>query len=87
MYYRGGINYRSSYLSIPSVGQVQTVGASFGLGMPVTMFGSDRTSLINLTLEYSHDFSTLQKSFSQDMLKLSLSLNFNETWFRKLKIY
>lgn len=87
MYYRGGINYRSSYLSLPSVGQVQTVGASFGLGMPVTMFGSDRTSLINLTLEYSHDFSTLQKSFSQDMLKLSLSLNFNETWFRKLKIY
>ena len=87
IYYRGGINYRTSYLSIPSIGQVQTVGASFGLGMPVSMFGSDRTSMVNLTLEYSRDFSTLQKSFSQDMLKLSLSLNFNETWFRKLKIY
>lgn len=86
MYYRGGINYQNSYFSIPSVGQIQTVGASFGLGMPVAMFGSDKTSIVNISLEYSHDFSTIQKSFSQDMLKLSLSLNFNETWFRKLKI-
>lgn len=86
MYYRGGINYKSSYLSIPSVGQVQTIGASFGLGMPVTMFGSNRVSMIQLALEYSHDFSTVNKHFGQDMLKLSLSLNFNETWFRKLKI-
>lgn len=87
MYYRGGISYKNSYLSIPSVGQVHTVGASFGLGLPVTMFGSDRTSTVNLALEYNHDFSAINKSFSQDMLKLSLSLNFNETWFRKLKIY
>lgn len=87
MYYRGGINYQNSYFSIPSVGQIHTVGASLGLGMPVAMFGSDKVSIINLTLEYNHDFSTVQKSFSQDMLKLSLSLNFNETWFRKLKIY
>lgn len=87
MYYRAGINYRNSYLDIPSVGQLHTVGASFGIGMPVNLFTSDRSSLVNLTLEYNRGFSTIQKNFSQDMLKLSISLNFNETWFRKLKIY
>ncbi|MDO5016898.1 MAG: hypothetical protein Q4E10_00870 [Porphyromonas sp.] len=87
MYYRGGVNYRTSYLDIPGIGSLQTIGASVGLGMPVNMFGSDRNSIINLTLEYQHGFSTVEKGFSQDQLKLSLSLNFNETWFRKLKIY
>lgn len=87
MFYRAGINYRNSYLSIPSVGKMHTVGATFGIGMPVNMFSGDRASLINLTLEYNRGFSTVQKNFAQDMLKLSISLNFNETWFRKLKIY
>lgn len=87
MYYRAGVNYRNSYLDIPSVGQIHTVGATFGLGMPVNMFSGDRSSIVNLTLEYNRGFSSVQKNFSQDMLKLSISLNFNETWFRKLKIY
>lgn len=47
------------------------------------MFSTDRGSIINLTLEYNRDFSTLQKEVSMNVLKLSLSLNFNETWFRK----
>lgn len=87
MYYRAGVNYRNSYINISSVGQIHTLGATFGIGMPVNMFGNDRSSLVNLTLEYNRGFSTVEKSFSQDMLKLSISLNFNETWFRKLKIY
>lgn len=87
MYYRVGVNYESSYLRVAPVGQMHSVGASFGLGMPVNMFSTDRSSIINLTLEYNRDFSTLQKEVSIDVLKLSLSLNFNETWFRKLKIY
>ncbi len=86
MYYRGGLNYQNSYLMVPELGQVHQVGATFGIGMPLKVYSSDRTSIVNLTLEYNHRFSTLQKNFSQDMLKLSLSLNFNETWFRKLKI-
>lgn len=87
MYYRAGINYSNSYLNIPSIGQMHTLGASVGIGMPVNMFSADRTSIVNLTVEYNHTLSTVEKSFSQNMLKLSLSLNFNETWFRKLKIY
>lgn len=86
MYYRWGANYQNSYISTPELGQLHEIGASFGIGMPMRVYSSDRTSTINLTLEYTRRFSTVQKSFSQDMLKLSLSLNFNETWFRKLKI-
>lgn len=87
MSYRFGINYSSSYLDRPVVGGLHTVGASIGIGMPVNMVVSDRLSMINLTLEYNKDISPLSKNFSQDVLKLSLGISFNETWFRKLKIY
>lgn len=87
MSYRWGVNYGTSYLDIPQLGTLHTVGASVGIGMPVNMTSSDRLSLINLTLEYQKDISPISKAFSQDVLKLSLGISFNETWFRKLKIY
>lgn len=87
MSYRWGVNYGTSYLEIPQLGTLRTIGASVGIGMPVNMTSSDRLSLINLTLEYQKDISPISKAFSQDVLKLSLGISFNETWFRKLKIY
>lgn len=87
MSYRCGLNYSSSYLKLPIVGHLHTVGASVGIGMPVNMVSSDRLSLINLTLEYQKSISPISKGFSQDVLKLSMGISFNETWFRKLKIY
>lgn len=87
MSYRMGVNYSSSYMELPMVGALRTVGASVGIGMPISVPNSDRLSVINLTLEYQKSLSPITKNFSQDVLKLSLGINFNETWFRKLKIY
>ncbi|WP_052095624.1 hypothetical protein [Porphyromonas cangingivalis] len=85
--YRGGVNYETSYTDLPLVGKVDRVIGSLGLGLPVTPY-NERTSYINLSLEYSKGLpSGGSKVFSEDMLRLSLSINFSETWFKKLKIY
>lgn len=85
--YRGGVNYETSYTDLPIVGKVDRVVGSVGLGLPVTPY-NERTSYINLSVEYSKGLpSGGSKVFSEDMLRLSLSINFSETWFKKLKIY
>lgn len=85
--YRGGVNYETSYTELPVVGKVDRVTASLGIGLPVTPY-NERTSYINMSVEYSKGLpSGGHKTFSEDMLRLSLSINFSETWFKKLKIY
>lgn len=85
--YRFGVNYGTSYMNLDKAGRVQTIGASVGFGLPVDLYSTDRNSMVNLSLEYLHTMPQATKLFSEDMLRLSLSLTFNETWFRKLKIY
>lgn len=87
MAYRFGVNYGTSYLNLDKAGRVQTFGASVGFGMPVDLYATDRSSMINLSLEYLHTMPQQRKMFAEDMLKLSMSITFNETWFRTLKIY
>ncbi|MDO5035516.1 MAG: hypothetical protein Q4D93_00960 [Porphyromonas sp.] len=87
MYYRGGVNYESNYYKTDLLGQTHKVGVTFGIGMPISSISTDRSSIINLTLGYDRTFSTVQREVSQNILKLSLGITFNETWFRKLKIY
>ncbi len=86
IYYRGGLNYNTGYLSVGSLGRVDRVGLSLGLGLPVTAI-DDRTSYIDLALEYSKAYAPKSKLLNEDYLRLTVSLNFNETWFRKLLIY
>ena len=85
--YRFGLSYAGSYLSFPPVGQTQTLGASFGMGLPVNFFGADRPSMLNLSLNYDRTFGEKGSGVSMDVLRLSLGIAFNETWFRELKIY
>ena len=87
MKYRFGLNYANSYLATEDMGQMQHIGASFGIGMPVNFFGGDRTSVINLGLDYTHSFAGKSVPLTNDVLRLTLSVTFNETWFRELKIY
>lgn len=87
MKYRFGLNYASGYISTPGLGDVHNVGAAFGIGMPVNFFGSDRASVVNLGVDYTHSFATGDTPFRNDILRLSVSVSFNETWFRELKIY
>ncbi len=87
MKYRFGLNYAGSYLATQGIDRMHNVGASFGIGMPVNFFGGDRPSIINLGLDYTHSFAGKGTPLTNDVLRLSLSVTFNETWFRELKIY
>ena len=87
MKYRFGLNYAENYLTAADIGKVRQAGVSFGLGMPVNIFGGNRASVINIALDYTHSFSDGSLRVTNDILRLSLSLTFNETWFRELKIY
>lgn len=87
MKYRFGLNYAGGYLATQDIDRMHNVGASFGIGMPVNFFGGDRPSIINLGLDYTHSFSGQNTPHTNDVLRLSLSVTFNETWFRELKIY
>ncbi len=84
--YRGGLNYTTSYTDISPVGKLDRVTASLGVGLPVNVY-NERTSYVNLSLEYVKGLPSTPKVFNEDVLRLSLSINFNEIWFRKLKIY
>lgn len=66
---------------------MQRAGVTAGIGFPVGTTSSDRASLVNISLGYERTFFSQNKALTQDVLKLSLSFTFNETWFRKLKIY
>lgn len=85
--YRFGLSYSGAYMSFAPVGQAQTLGASFGMGLPVNFFGTDRPSMLNLSLNYDRTFGAKGSGISMDVLRLSLGIAFNETWFRELKIY
>lgn len=87
MTFSAGINYSTSYFDLPILGTMKYVGASVGFGFPVMLYGLERNSMLNLSLEYRHVIAAKESGFGSDMLRLTLGFTFNETWFRKLKIY
>lgn len=85
--YSCGLNYTTSYFDVAPVGTMQYIGASVGVGLPILLYGLERNSTLNLSLEYQHGLAARESGFRSDMLRLTLGFAFNETWFRKLKIY
>ena len=85
--YSGGVNFSTSYYEVAPIGQMKYIGASVGVGLPILLYGLERNSALNLSLEYKHGLADKASGFSSDMLRLTLGFAFNETWFRKLKIY
>lgn len=86
MTFSGGVNYSSSYLDVAPVGTMKYVGASVGFGFPIFLYGLERNSMLNLSLEYKHGIAAEESGFSNDMVRLTLGFTFNETWFQKLRI-
>lgn len=84
--YRAGLNYATPYIQHHKWGQSSTLGLSLGLGLPIYV-NDERASLLNLSLEYVKSLNDKQAILKEDAIKLSVSINFSETWFRKLKIY
>ena len=79
--YRAGLNYSDSYILING-NSYQELGASLGLGFPI----SDAGSFINVSFEYMHVRPELKTMITENYLKMTLSFTFNEVWFFKRKV-
>ena len=84
--YRAGAFYNQSYLKINdaangSSASMRDAGVSCGLGLPIR---SDK-SVLNVALEYVNRRTFPQVLITENYLRISVSLTFNEFWFFKRK--
>ncbi|MDO4789437.1 MAG: hypothetical protein Q3998_00540 [Porphyromonas sp.] len=84
--YRAGVNFATPHIEHHKWGHSSTLGISLGLGLPIYV-NDERASLLNLSLEYVKSLNDKRAILKEDAIKLSVGINFSETWFRKLKIY
>lgn len=79
--YRLGAHYTRDYISIRG-NSLREYGVSAGVGLPVAVF----KSVVSIGVEYKHRQASPQALIKEDYLNITLGINFNEMWFRKLKL-
>ena len=80
--FRLGGYYSNDYLVVKD-NRLREHGVSIGCGLPVPGF----KTVVNLGLEWKHRQGHPQALIKEDYLNITLGINFNESWFRKSKIY
>lgn len=78
--YRAGFKFEESYLFINNH-QINDVGISFGIGLPV--FRS--YSMVNFSTELGRRGTTTNNLVRENYLKMTLSINLYDQWFIKRK--
>lgn len=86
--YRAGAYFDRDYMmvrqnSTGASNNVREYGISLGVGLPVPGF----KSIVSLGLGWMHRQAYPTALIKEDYLNLTLGINFNESWFRKSKIY
>lgn len=86
--YRAGAYFTRDYMMVRqnsdgSMNNVREFGASVGVGLPVPGF----KSVLSLGLGWMHRQAYPNALIKENYLNITLGINFNETWFRKSKIY
>ena len=79
--YRFGAYYTRDYITVRG-NEVREYGITMGFGMP-SMFTK---TMINLSLEYKHRYSSPTNYITEDYFFITLGINFNEMWFWKNKL-
>ncbi len=82
--YRVGFNTSNSYFKVGNVTPPQNLGITFGLGLPLYDKSSRSVTMLNTSLEYGKIGSNTL--LSEDYLKLTVNVTFNEHWFFKRKL-
>ena len=84
--YRWGLTAQSPSLKIRNqeggYDGLYRAGVSLGLGLPLV----DRRSYVDVALSYNRDIPTGALKVADNYLELSLSLRFNEAWFKKIRL-
>ena len=88
---RGGVSFANSYTNVnvfdPTTGDFlargsfRQYGANVGLGLPFHDFLTGRLSMVNIGFHYIRQQPNHQFMIAQDMFKISVNINFNESWF------
>jgi len=79
--YRAGLNYSNSYLQVNGSGYKE-YGIGIGAGFPMI----DNRSYINASFEYVRIVPDIKSLINEQYFQLTLSFNFNEFWFFKMKM-
>jgi len=79
--YRAGLHYTTShYKQGPT-----EYGATIGIGLPI-MNRWNGKSIVNISGQYIHARPNVPGMITENSLRLSIGLSFNETWFNKWKV-
>lgn len=83
--YRAGLHYATSHFKIGEHRGPSEYGASVGIGLPI-MNGWNAKSIINISGQAVHVRPSIPGMITENYLRLSIGLSFNESWFDKWKV-
>ena len=82
--YRAGFSYQTPYTKIGGVDGPQHFLASVGVALPITNMHNSR-SLINFSAQYERVKPRMAGMITENYIRFSIGLTFNERWFMKWK--
>ena len=83
--YRLGASFATSYYKVDGVDGPKEFGVSAGLGLPVSRNASNR-SMVNVSFQWLRSAPGNSSLMSENYLRLSVGITFNERWFMKRRI-
>ena len=85
MRYRRGASYSSPYARIKGQPGPRTYAVGLGVGLPILTLHNNR-SFLNLSAQWEHVKPQMPGQITENYLRLSVGITFNERWFQKWKI-
>lgn len=83
--YRAGLHYATAHYTVNGQQGPTEYGASIGIGLPI-MNGWNTKSIINISGQAVHVRPGVPGMITENYLRLSIGLSFNESWFDKWKV-
>lgn len=83
--YRLGASYSSPYARIKGQPGPRTYAVGLGVGLPILTLHNNR-SFLNLSAQWEHVKPQMPGQITENYLRLSVGITFNERWFQKWKI-
>lgn len=83
--YRAGLHYATSHYLIGEHRGPTEYGVSIGIGLPI-MNGWNAKSIVNISGQAVHVRPNAPGMITENYLRLSIGLSFNESWFDKWKV-
>lgn len=83
--YRAGLHYATSHYLIGEHRGPTEYGVSIGIGLPI-MNGWNAKSIVNIAGQAVHVRPNAPGMITENYLRLSIGLSFNESWFDKWKV-